>query len=131
MGSEDAYFNACDIFQEVRKEVLGAENLPITGKEDYGFGRNELLERPATSEPNTSAERRAMKSRVLAGIDIVEIGEADCSVGIPFVHGIDSLRKLDTIRLVDAAGVDPDPLEALEVSVFAAFSDLRCMAEGG
>ena len=52
--------------------------------------------------------------------NVVEEGVSFHSALVPLVHGVDGFRKLSARRLVDAARVDPDPVEAIAEGLLAA-----------
>ena len=77
-----------------------------------------------------SALAEALRGRaVRVGLDVVErksrlyvseVCVADGGEGVVAVHRVDCLGELRTARLVDAAGVDPDPLVAVLLGELAA-----------
>ena len=57
-------------------------------------------------------------------MDIVEVPIAYLHIFIPLVHGIDGLRELYTALLVDTAGVHPQPLIPVLLSLLTAIENL-------
>ena len=60
----------------------------------------------------------------LVAADIAENGIALDRLLVELEHGVDGLGELRTARLVDAACVDPNPLQAVPQSLETAFLDL-------
>ena len=95
--------------------------------EEFDWSRsNELLKRPATSEPSTvSKVRLPCRSRqvivfiVVSFRDIRKIYVAFSCFTIPAKHRINSFWKLGVIRFVDATSVYPEVLEAIARSLLS------------
>ena len=74
--------------------------------------------------PHTPAELGAAAREILAAGNTKEVGIADRCEGVVSEHGIDLCRALLGIIPVDAAGIDPDPLESVILSEDAAPTNL-------
>ena len=92
------------------------------------MGRNELLQRPAPAEPDTSCiQWRESQDLSVVGeriVNVPQVSVTDNREGIVMEHGIDGFRELSTARLVNAARVDPHPSVAMLLRKPAAPPDL-------
>jgi hypothetical protein len=71
------------------------------------------LQCPSSREPLADRE-------IGNAVHVTQIGVADCSFFVPAEHGVDSLGKLSTRRLVYAATVNPGVFEAFVPGQLAA-----------
>ena len=75
------------------------------------------MERPAASEPSAVPEgpfpRRHAVPRIGVGSagDIGKIDVTSFRIAVPPEHAVDRSLQLDAVRLVDAAGIDPELLQ--------------------
>lgn len=68
------------------------------------------MQSPRASKPHTLLEG-LLKS--CPGLNVFQISQTNLSFLIPGKHRIDRLRKLSAASFIDAAGVDPDILNAV------------------
>jgi hypothetical protein len=79
------------------------------------------LQCPSSGEPPTLKECYAVSSRASTRHrHIGDVYVAPHCLVIPAKHGVDRFQKLCAARLVDAAGVDPEVMEAILCSLLPA-----------
>ena len=113
-----------DLLDRRRVLPLRPDSDPVSAVELDRPGRDELLQRPAPSKPSASRKARVLGHRVVRVRHVTHISEADFGGLVPGVHGVDGLRQLRAARLVDAARVDPNPVEPVLPRQLAAHDNL-------
>ena len=104
--------------------MLCSNVVPVIGEEEHVLRRDQLLERPAALEPQAAREVVVPILIVFLGRNVPEVRVAQVRAPVPLVHGVDRLGQLRAARLVDAARIDPDVLEAVSPRHLACPSDL-------
>ena len=94
-----------------------AEFFPVFVEEDDGERSEEFLQGPTSCEPSAFYD-------LVYGLRVRKISIALYSIAIPFKHRVYGFRQFGAVRFVDAAGVDPDPIKAIEASLRATIYDL-------
>jgi hypothetical protein len=100
---------------------LAPKSLTLQAEEVNQPRRDELLKRPASSEPSTLPEGPFLYPLVIRyGVGFGDIREVDvaarCAL-IPPKHGIDRRAELNRILLIDAVGAYPEVLYLLPPSL--------------
>ena len=111
-------------FQVFREVCPRAENRPGAGEEEEERRSNELLKRPTPSELNTVCIESGILSVEATIIDVSQVAITYARERIVAEHGDDGLRELCTARLVDTAGVNPDPTMPVACGEFTTPPDL-------
>ena len=92
-----------DALDEGIEGVFRSDGCPVPGKENHVDRRDEFLEGPPPSKPPTLAEAGTLGLMTVSGRDVGEIRVANVCKAVPFVHGVDGLRKLGATRFIDTA----------------------------
>jgi hypothetical protein len=80
---------------------------PLAIEKFDSFRSNQLLERPASSEPSALLECFDIMP-IFMRLDILEIRVADPRFPVPAEHRVNSLWEFGATALIDTTGVDPD-----------------------
>ena len=88
------------------------------------MGRDEFLERPAPRVPSTPPERGVWRGQVAVAGNVRKVDVADFGLRVPAIHRVDRFREFSAARLVDTAGVNPNPLVSVAFREHAAPPDL-------
>jgi hypothetical protein len=119
--------NACDLCNDVVEGsgrdstcmavwAFATDNFPVVRYEDNTLRREKLLQSPASLKPLTfpKVEKHAfLPATTLKRPHVFEVRNAVRRLAIPSPHGVNRLRNLGAAVLVDAAGIDPDPIDWL------------------
>ena len=122
--SQDRPMDARDLLDRRRILPLGADLHPVRAVELDRPGHDQLLQRPPSGKPYAPGEAGILGHRVVRIRHVPHVREADLGGFVPGIHRIDSFGQLRAARLVNAAGVDPYPVEAPFLGQSAALDHL-------
>ena len=89
--SEDCGGDVDLVLQELCEVGSAPEDLPVLGDEEEEAGRNELLQRPAPTEPDAASVETGSVGVQRPMTDIAQVAVTDTREGVVAEHGVDRL----------------------------------------